>query len=90
MTGFHHFQNSPASMRSAAPFEWADLPEPGNRGGRADAAAVLLLRFEALAAQIAELEALREHVLEAEQKIASSASAHVSRPRSEGSEVSLV
>ncbi|UQR60213.1 MULTISPECIES: hypothetical protein [Bradyrhizobium] len=71
MTGLHHFQNSPASMRSAAPFEWANLPEAGNRGGRADAAvAVLRHRFEALAAQIAELEALRERVLEAEQKIA--------------------
>lgn len=75
MTGLHHFQNSPASMRSAAPFEWANLPEAGKRGGRADAGAVLRLRFETLAAQIAELEALRERVLEAEQKIASSASA---------------
>ncbi|GMO77758.1 MULTISPECIES: hypothetical protein [Bradyrhizobium] len=70
MTGLHHFQNSPASTRSAASFEWANLPEAGNRGGRADAA-VLRHRFEALAAQIAELEALRERVLEAEQKIAS-------------------
>lgn len=72
MTGLHHFQNSPASMRSATPFEWVNLPEAGNRGGRADtAAAVLRHRFEALAAQIAELEALRQLVLEAEQKIAS-------------------
>jgi len=71
MTGLHHFHNSPASMRSAAPFEWANLPEVGNRSGRADAAAAVLRhRFEALAAQIAELEALRERVLEAEQKIA--------------------
>ncbi|WP_143270336.1 hypothetical protein [Bradyrhizobium sp. Ghvi] len=67
-----HFQNSPSSMRSVAPFEWANLPEAGNRGGRADAAAAVLRhRFEALAAQIAELEALRGRVLEAEQKIAS-------------------
>lgn len=72
MTGLHHFQNSPASMRSAAPFEWANLPEAGNRGGRADAAAAVLRhRFEALAAQVAELEALRGRLLEAEQKIAS-------------------
>ncbi|MBW7961576.1 hypothetical protein [Bradyrhizobium sp. BR 10261] len=72
MTGLHHFQNSPASIRSAAPFELANLPEVGSFGGRAEAAAAVLLhRFEALAAQIAELEALRGRVLEAEQKIAS-------------------
>ncbi len=78
MTGLHDFQNSPApapapaSMRSAAPLEWANPPEAGNLGGRADAAtAVLRHRFEVLAAQIAELGALRERVLEAEQKIAS-------------------
>jgi len=72
MTDMHHFQNSPSSIRSVAPFEWANLPEAGNRGARADAAAAVLRhRFEALAAQIAELEALRERVLEAEQKIAS-------------------
>lgn len=67
MTGLHHFQNSPASTRSAAPFESANLPEAGSRGGRADAAAAVLRhRFEALAAQIAELEEIRQKVAQAE------------------------
>ena len=53
-------QTLPAARR------WADLFKSANAP---DAAAIVLRhRFEALASQLAELETLRERVLEAEQK----------------------
>ena len=66
MNGIHHLKSSPATPA------WAEhcksrLP-PGIPW--ADAAAdVLRDRLEALASQLAELEALRQQVLEAEQKL---------------------
>lgn len=67
MSGLHHLQTSPAALLRADLFKSVKLPA-GNPW--ADAAAVLLRhRFEALASQLAELEALRERVLEAEQKL---------------------
>jgi hypothetical protein len=61
--GLHNSQTAPAAQR------WAYLVT-ANASGRADAAAVVLRqRLEALALQLAELEALRARVLEAEQKM---------------------
>ncbi|WP_156952367.1 hypothetical protein [Bradyrhizobium sp. WSM1743] len=66
MSGLHHLQTSPSAPRADL-FKSATVPA-GNPW--ADAAAALLRhRFEALASQLAELEALRERVLEAEQKL---------------------
>jgi hypothetical protein len=53
-------QTLPAARR------WADLFKSANAPGAA--AVVLRHRFEALASQLAELETLRERVIEAEQK----------------------
>lgn len=67
MSGLHHLQTSPAALPRADLFESAKVPV-GNP--LVDAAAALLRhRFEVLASQLAELEALRERVLEAEQKL---------------------
>lgn len=66
MSALHHLQSSPAALPWADPFRSAQGPA----GPWADAAADLLRhRFESLASQLAELEALRERVLEAEQKL---------------------
>ena len=54
-------QTLPAARR------WADLFKSANAPGAA--AVVLRHRFEALASLLAELETLRERVLEAEQKM---------------------
>lgn len=67
MSGLHHPQTSSAALPWADLFKSAKMPA-GNPW--VDAAAALLHhRFEALASQLAELEALRERVLEAEQKL---------------------
>ncbi|MBP0116513.1 MULTISPECIES: hypothetical protein [Bradyrhizobium] len=67
MSGLHHLQTSPAALARADLLKSAKVPA-GNPW--VDAAAALLRhRFEALASQLAELEALRERVLEAEQKL---------------------
>jgi hypothetical protein len=67
MSGLHHLQTSPAALPRADLFKSAKVPA-GNPW--ADVAAALLRhRFEALGSQLAELEALRERVLEAEQKL---------------------
>jgi len=66
----HGSQTFPAARLWADLFKSANLPAAGNICGRADAAALVLRhRLEALASQLAELEALRERVLEAEQKL---------------------
>ena len=63
LNGLHNSQTVSAAQR------WAYLVT-ANASGRADAAAVVLRqRLEALALQLAELEALRARVLEAEQKM---------------------
>jgi hypothetical protein len=63
LNGLHNSQTVSAAQR------WAYLAA-ANASGRADAtAAVLRQRLEALALQFAELEALRERVLKAEQKM---------------------
>ncbi|WP_146101379.1 hypothetical protein [Bradyrhizobium sp. AC87j1] len=49
-------------------FKSAEVPA-ANPWADAAAAALLRHRFEALASQLADLEALRERVLEAEQKL---------------------
>jgi hypothetical protein len=50
-------------------FKSAKVPAGNPWADAAAAAALLRHRFEALASQLAELEALRERVLEAEQKL---------------------
>lgn len=70
MSGLHNTQTFPAAPRWADLFESADVPGPSNSCGGADAAAVVLrYRLEALASQLAELDALRERVHQAEQRI---------------------
>ena len=70
MTGLHQLQTSPAILQSANVFTSANVPEAGNSFGDLDAAAAVLRRhFEELAARIGELQALRDRVLEAEQKL---------------------
>jgi hypothetical protein len=70
MTGLHNTQTFPAAPRWADLFKSADVPGGGNSCGGADAAAVVLrYRSEALASQLAELDALRERVHQAEQRI---------------------
>ncbi|SFO44439.1 hypothetical protein SAMN05216330_10325 [Bradyrhizobium sp. Ghvi] len=66
MSGLHYLQTSPSAVRADL-FQSAELPL-GNPWADA-AAAMLRHRFEALASQLAELEALRERVLKAEQKL---------------------
>lgn len=69
MSGLHNTQTFPAAPRWADLFESADVPGPSNSCGGADAAAaVLRYRLEALASQLAELDALRERVHQAEQR----------------------
>ncbi|WP_271508200.1 hypothetical protein [Bradyrhizobium sp. CCBAU 11357] len=68
MGGLHHIQTSSSAPRADL-FKSAKVP-PGDPWADAAAAAALLRhRFEALASQLAELEALRVRVLEAEQKL---------------------
>ena len=68
LSGLHSGQIIPAAQRSAYPLKSAKAPRPATTCDRADAV-VLRQRIEALALQLAELEALRERVLEAEQKM---------------------
>jgi hypothetical protein len=67
MGGPHHLQTS-SSVPRADLFKSAKVPAGNPWADAAAAAALLRQRFEALASQLAELEALRERVLEAEQK----------------------
>jgi hypothetical protein len=68
MSGLHYLQTSPSAVRADL-FQSAELPLGNPWADAAAAAALLRHRFEALASQLAELEALRERVLEAEQKL---------------------
>lgn len=69
MSGLHNTQTFPATPRWADLFKSADVPWAGNSCSGADAAAVVLrYRLEALASQLAELDALRERVHQAEQR----------------------
>lgn len=70
MSGLHHTQTFPAAPRWADLFKSGNVPGAGNSCCAADAAAVVLRhRLEALASQLAELEALRERLHQAEQRI---------------------
>lgn len=70
MSGLHNTQTFQAAPRWADLFKSANVPAAGNSCGAADAAAaVLRYRLEALASQLAELDALRERVHQAEQRI---------------------
>lgn len=69
MSGLHSTRSFPPAPRWADLFKSADVPWAGNSCGGADAAAVVLrYRLEALASQLAELDALRERVHQAEQR----------------------
>jgi hypothetical protein len=70
LSGLHSGQIIPAAQRSAYPLKSVKAPRAATTCDRADAAAVVLRqRIETLALQLAELEALRERVLKAEQKM---------------------
>ncbi|WP_128916497.1 hypothetical protein [Bradyrhizobium nanningense] len=68
MSGLHDLQASPSAHRADL-FKSAKVPAGNPWADAAAAAALLRHRFETLASQLAELEALRERVLEAEQKL---------------------
>lgn len=67
MSGLHHTPTFPEAPRRGDLFN--NLTRAGHSCRRADAAVVLRCRLETLASQLAELDALRERVHQAEQRI---------------------